>query len=59
MGIKDILLMALVIAGAIVLLYRSLLRKSGYCRGCDSGKCEVKVSGGSEGGSKNHCGRKE
>jgi hypothetical protein len=59
MGIKDILLIAFIIAGAIVLLHRSLLKKRGYCHGCDSGKCETKVSGGSEDGSKKRCDRQE
>ncbi|KAF0145811.1 MAG: hypothetical protein FD156_489 [Nitrospirae bacterium] len=42
MGLIDILLMGLIIAGAVYLLYRSLWKKKGHCPGCDSGTCNVK-----------------
>jgi hypothetical protein len=41
MGIVDIVLIALIVGGAVYLLYRSLWKKKGYCHGCDSsGKCK-------------------
>jgi hypothetical protein len=42
MGLIDILLMGLIIAGAVYLLYRSLWKKKGHCQGCDSGTCDTK-----------------
>ena len=38
----DITLMAVIIAGAVYLLYRSVWKKKGHCQGCDSGTCEVR-----------------
>ena len=40
MGISDYILMALIIGGALYLLYRSLWKKKG-CAGCPSGECET------------------
>ncbi len=59
MGIWEIALIALIIGGAILLLYISLWKKNGYCPGCNSGKCDLKMSGGSEDGSKKYCGGQE
>jgi len=39
MGFIDIALMAVIIAGAVYLLYRSVWKKKGHCPGCDSGIC--------------------
>lgn len=41
MGFTDIVLMAVIIAGAIYVLYRSLWKKKGHCAGCESGTCDV------------------
>jgi hypothetical protein len=59
MGIWEMVLIGLIVVGAIFLLYRSLWKKRGYCHGCDSGKCELKGSGGLGEGTKKHCGRQE
>lgn len=40
MGFVDIVLMALIIAGAIYLLYRSVWKKKGHCQGCNSETCD-------------------
>ncbi|MGE5895002.1 MAG: FeoB-associated Cys-rich membrane protein [bacterium] len=40
MAFTDILLMALIIAGAVYLLYRSVWKKKGHCPGCNSGTCK-------------------
>ncbi len=40
MGIVDILLMGLILAGAIYLLYNSLWKKKGQCAGCSDGSCK-------------------
>ncbi|TAL22006.1 MAG: FeoB-associated Cys-rich membrane protein [Nitrospirae bacterium] len=42
MNFVDIALMAVIIAGALYLLYRSLWKKKGHCQGCDSETCNVK-----------------
>jgi hypothetical protein len=42
MGIVDVVLMVLIVAGARYLLYRSVWKKKGHCPGCDSGTCAVK-----------------
>lgn len=42
MGFTDIILIALIISGAVYLLYRSLWKKKGHCPGCDSETCDVK-----------------
>ena len=52
MGIKDIVLMGLIIAGALYLLYRSLWRKKGHCAGCDA--CETVKKGCNEYEKKQH-----
>jgi hypothetical protein len=39
MGAADLVIAALVLAGALYLLYRSLLRRGGGCPGCDGGAC--------------------
>lgn len=39
MGIADMVLMAVIIAGAVYLLYRSMWKKKGHCSGCGSGSC--------------------
>jgi hypothetical protein len=40
MGLVDIVLMAVIIAGAVYLLYRSIWKKKGHCPGCDSDICD-------------------
>ncbi len=40
MSFVDIALMAVIIAGAGYLLYRSLWKKKGHCQGSCSGTCE-------------------
>jgi len=40
MGIFDIVLMVVILAGAAWLLYRSLWKKKGHCPGCDGGGCD-------------------
>jgi hypothetical protein len=42
MGFVDIALMAVIISGAVYLLYRSLWKKKGHCQGCESGACTTK-----------------
>jgi hypothetical protein len=42
MGFVDVALMAVIIAGAVYLLYRSLWKKKGHCPGCDSETCTKK-----------------
>ncbi|MBI5101079.1 MAG: FeoB-associated Cys-rich membrane protein [Nitrospirae bacterium] len=42
MGIKDIIFMALIIGGALYLLYRSVWKKKGHCSGCGPDTCEMK-----------------
>jgi hypothetical protein len=59
MSFVDIALIAAIIAGAVYLLYRSIWKKKGHCPGCDSGISQLKISGGSEDGSKKHCDRQE
>jgi hypothetical protein len=39
MGVKDLVLMGLIIGGALYLLYRSFSPKKGPCCGCGSAKC--------------------
>lgn len=34
MGFVDMVLIALIVGGALYLLYRSLWKKKGYCPGC-------------------------
>ncbi len=42
MGLSDIIWVALIIAGAVYILYRSLWKKKGHCSGCSSAACEMK-----------------
>jgi hypothetical protein len=42
MSLIDIALMAVIIAGAVYLLCRSMCKKKGHCPGCDSGMCKTK-----------------
>jgi hypothetical protein len=42
MGAADIIWMALILAGAGYLLYRSIWKKKGHCQGCDSCGCDKK-----------------
>lgn len=39
MDFVDIALMAVVIAGAVYLLYRSIWKKKGHCSGCNHSQC--------------------
>lgn|GEM_PF-696166 len=41
MGSIDIALMAVIIGGAVYLLYRSVWKKKGHCPGCDAGTCDI------------------
>jgi len=40
MGLGDFIWMALILAGAGYLFYRSVIRKKGHCPGCDDGSCK-------------------
>jgi hypothetical protein len=42
MGITDIIIAAVILAGAVYLLYHSLWKKKGHCQGCDTGSCDSK-----------------
>ncbi len=44
MGITDVILMGLILAGALYLLYRSIWKKGGCCSGCGAA-CGVKRLG--------------
>jgi len=39
MEVSDIIIAAVIIAGAAYILYHSIWKKKGHCHGCDSGKC--------------------
>lgn len=39
MGISDMVIAAVILAGAAYLLYRSVWKKKGHCHGCDGGGC--------------------
>jgi hypothetical protein len=41
MSFIDIALMAVIIVGAVYLLYRSLWKKKGHCPGCDTSSCDM------------------
>ncbi|HSW64822.1 MAG TPA: FeoB-associated Cys-rich membrane protein [Dissulfurispiraceae bacterium] len=41
MGVADIFWMALILAAAGYLLYRSLWKKKGHCSGCDGCECQT------------------
>jgi len=42
MGVKDLLIAAAILIGAAWLLYRSLWKKKGHCRGCEGCDCPEK-----------------
>jgi len=42
MGLGDIVLMAVIVSGAVYLLYRPLWKKKGHCAGCSSEACGMK-----------------
>ena len=42
MGFGDIAVMALIVTGALYVLYRSVWKKQGHCPGCDAGWCPTK-----------------
>jgi len=42
MGISDIIIAAVITAGAAYILYHSIWKKKGHCHGCNSGKCSGK-----------------
>jgi hypothetical protein len=43
MGVSDIIIAAVILAGAVYILYRSLWKKKGHCQGCESsGSCGKK-----------------
>lgn len=42
MGSSDIVWMALIIAGAIYVLYRSIWKKRGHCCGCQDETCSAR-----------------
>lgn len=42
MGVKDIIIAAVILIGAVYLLYRSLWKKKGHCQGCSDGSCDKK-----------------
>ncbi len=39
----DVVLMTAIIAGAVLILFRSLWKKQGHCHGCGAGACEVRA----------------
>jgi hypothetical protein len=39
MGLADLVTAAVILAGAALLLYRSIVRTKGGCHGCESGGC--------------------
>jgi len=43
MGFADVFFMAVIVSGAIYLLYRSVWKKKGHCSGCETG-CSAQVS---------------
>jgi hypothetical protein len=42
MGITDIIIAAVILAGAVYLLDHSVWKKKGHCQGCDTGSCDSK-----------------
>jgi hypothetical protein len=42
MGISDVIIAGIILAGAAYLLYHSVWKKKGHCQGCDSGSCDSK-----------------
>ena len=45
MGLPDAVTAAVILAGAVYLLYRSLWKGGGSCHGCDGGAVPVLVAG--------------
>lgn len=41
MGIADMLIAGIIIAGAVALLYHSVWKKRGHCHGCNDGGCSA------------------
>jgi hypothetical protein len=39
MGISDIIIAVIILAGAVYLLYHSMWKKKGHCQGCGDGEC--------------------
>ena len=39
MGVSDMIIAAVILAGAMYLLYHSLWKKKGHCQGCTGGAC--------------------
>lgn len=39
MGISDIIIAGVILAGAVYLLYHSVWKKKGHCQGCNHGAC--------------------
>ena len=39
MGISDSIIAALILAGAVYLMYHSVWKKKGHCQGCVDGGC--------------------
>ena len=39
MGMTDIIIAGIIIAGAVFLLYHSVWKKRGHCQGCGDGGC--------------------
>lgn len=42
MGCADLMLAAVILGGALWLLYHSLWKRKGHCPGCDGGGCAGK-----------------
>ncbi|BBA71667.1 FeoB-associated Cys-rich membrane protein [Geobacter sulfurreducens] len=42
METADIIIAAIILAGAAWLLYRSVWKKKGHCQGCEGGCCDKK-----------------
>ncbi len=42
MEIYDVIWMAMIVGGALYLLYRSVWKKKGHCGGCSSSSCGMR-----------------
>jgi hypothetical protein len=42
MGISDIIIAVIILAGAVFLLYHSVRKKKGHCPGCGNNSCDKK-----------------
>jgi len=42
MGVTDLIIAAVIVGGALYLLYHSLWKKKGHCQGCETGSCSKK-----------------